>query len=263
MGEVSCEPLIKEMTWSYSRIKAFDDCKYRWFLKYIRFPKFESKDLFFSSYGIFMHKLLESYNKGEKTAEQIKTEYLRDFRARIKARAPSATVFKNYFMDGLQYLSNIHPSDNKILSIESKAEFEICSWPFVGYIDLLEQEEGGKILLIDNKSKVLKPRSTREKPTRADEELDEYLKQLYLYSYYVFVRYGKFPDELCFNCFRKNTFIKEPFSQEAYQSALNWFLGKIEEIVVETEFAPDIEFFRCRYLCEMQDYCDYYRLSKG
>jgi RecB family exonuclease len=263
MGEVSYEPLIKDMTWSYSRIKAFNDCPYRWYLKYIRYPRNKGKDLFFSNYGIFMHELLEAYNKGEKTAAQIKTEYLRDFRTRVNVRAPSEAIFKNYFMDGLQYLSNISPSGNKILSIENKAEFEICSMPFVAYIDLLEEEESGRILLIDNKSRVLKPRSTRKKPTRMDEELDTYLMQLYLYSHYVFIRYGKYPDRLCFNCFRKSLFIEEPFKQEAYDNAISWFLGKIKEITVETEFAPDVEYFRCRFLCEMQDYCDYYRLSKG
>jgi len=263
MGEVSYEPLIQDMTWSYSRIKAFDDCPYRWYLKYIRLPEYESKALFFSSYGIFMHELLESHNKGEKTAEQIRTEYMTDFRDRIRARAPSEVVFKNYFMDGLQYLNTICPSSNEILSIENKVEFIIHSTPFVAYFDLLERKSDGSILLIDNKSKVLKPRSNRKKPTKADEELDAYLRQLYLYSAHIFARYGQFPSKLCFNCFRKNLFIEEPFNQEAYSNAIDWFLGKIEEVIAEEDFLPSMEYFKCRYLCEMQDYCDYYRLSRG
>ena len=28
-------PLIRDMVWSYSRIKAFEACPYRWFLNYI------------------------------------------------------------------------------------------------------------------------------------------------------------------------------------------------------------------------------------
>jgi RecB family exonuclease len=263
MGDISYEPLIRGMTWSYSRIKAFDDCRYRWYLKYIRVPKYESKDLFFASYGSFMHELLEAYNKGEKSAAQIQTEYLAEFRDRVKARAPNETVFKNYFTDGLRYLKTLRPSGNKILAIENKIEFSINSIPFVGYIDLLEQDDCGSMLLVDNKSRALKPRSNRKKPTKADEELDTYLKQLYLYSHYVYDRYGRFPDKLCFNCFRKNLFISETFSREAYDDAIGWFLGKIEEIAVETEFRPNVEFFKCRCLCEMQDYCDYYRLSKG
>ena len=49
MGEVNYAPLIDDMVWSYSRIKAFEDCPYRWYLKYIK--KFHGKDMFFSSYG--------------------------------------------------------------------------------------------------------------------------------------------------------------------------------------------------------------------
>ena len=69
MGEVNYAPLIDDMVWSYSRIKAFEDCPYRWYLKYIK--RFHGKDMFFSSYGTFMHKLIELYHKGEKTPRQI------------------------------------------------------------------------------------------------------------------------------------------------------------------------------------------------
>lgn len=44
MGEISYAPLIEDMVWSYSRIKAFDDCPYRWYLKYIR--HLHGKDMF-------------------------------------------------------------------------------------------------------------------------------------------------------------------------------------------------------------------------
>ena len=69
MGEISYAPLIKDMVWSYSRIKAFYDCPYRWYLKYIR--KLHGKDMFFSDYGSFVHKLIELYYRGEKTQSQL------------------------------------------------------------------------------------------------------------------------------------------------------------------------------------------------
>lgn len=43
MGEINYAPLIDDMVWSYSRIKAFEDCPYRWYLKYIK--KFHGKDM--------------------------------------------------------------------------------------------------------------------------------------------------------------------------------------------------------------------------
>lgn len=262
MGDISYEPLIRDMTWSYSRIKAFDDCPYRWYLKYIRFPNQKGKKLFFADYGTFMHELLEAYYKGERTPDNLLDIYLNEFRQRVSYPAPSKKVFENYFADGVKCLRGLRRPEQAILSVEEKVEFSIKDTPFIGYIDLITESSDKSILLVDNKSRALKPRSNREKPTKADNELDEYLKQLYLYSIAVAKNYGKLPSKLCFNCFRKGVFIEEPFDQTAYHDASNWFLRRIEDIAVEHDFAPDIEYFKCRYLCEMQDYCEYYRLSR-
>jgi hypothetical protein len=263
MSGISYEPLIRDMTWSYSRVKAFEDCPYRWYLKYIRFPGEQGKPMFFSSYGSFMHELLESFNKGEKTAAQLQMQYLKSFPLRVGAPAPNIKVFKNYFADGAEYLSTMQLPQHRALLVEAKIDFSIHDIPFVGYVDLLEQTEDSSLLLVDNKSRVLKPRSRRAKPTKADMELDEYLKQLYLYSVSIKQSFGKFPDKLCFNCFRKGVFIEEPFVEAAYDRAIDWVLEKIEAIAVEADFRPDIEWFKCRYLCEMQDHCEYFQLSKG
>ena len=36
MHVINYAPVIDDMIWSYSRIRSFYDCKYRWYLKYIR-----------------------------------------------------------------------------------------------------------------------------------------------------------------------------------------------------------------------------------
>ena len=69
MGDISYEPIIKDMTWSYSRVKAFDMCPYGWYLKYIQ--KIRGKDMFFSSYGSFVHKLLEQYYSKQQSRFQL------------------------------------------------------------------------------------------------------------------------------------------------------------------------------------------------
>ena len=69
MGDVSYRPLIEDMTWSFSRIECFNDCPYRWFLRYIK--KYPETPQFYSSYGSFMHKLIEQYYKGEITKDEM------------------------------------------------------------------------------------------------------------------------------------------------------------------------------------------------
>lgn len=93
-------------------------------------------------------------------------------------------------------------------------------------------------------------------------ELDNYLLQLYIYSSFVKDQYGMFPCKLCFNCFRNGTFIVEPFLPERYEAALKWVSDMVSIIEDEKDFRPNMEYFKCRYLCEMNDQCDYYRLSR-
>lgn len=261
MGEINYAPVIKDMTWSYSRIKSFEDCPYRWYLRYIR--RLKGKDMFFASYGTFMHKLLELYYKGEKTPRQLCDMYLQDFKAQVVGRAPSKKVFANYFTSGLNYLKEFQPLPYRPLAIEKRVEFELNGIPFVGYIDLLaENEPDGSLLVIDNKSRNLRPRTGRASPTKTDEELDSYLKQLYLYSISVESEYGKLPKSLCFNCFRTPIFIEEPFMEKAYAESKEWLCTKVKEITSETDFKPNMEFFKCKHLCEMQSHCEYYALSQ-
>ena len=56
-------PVIEDMTWSYSRLKAFEDCPYKWYLRYIRFPKAKGVDQFFADYGTFIHELIREEDK--------------------------------------------------------------------------------------------------------------------------------------------------------------------------------------------------------
>ena len=259
MGEINYAPLIDDMVWSYSRIKAFVDCPYRFYLKYIW--HIHDKEMFFASYGTFMHKLIETYFKEGKSPRQLTDIYLRDFKKEVVGRAPNKTVFGNYFTGGLEYLRGIHPFPYRPVAIEKKVDFKVNGIPFIGYIDFLGELDGS-LYVVDNKSRVLKPRSKREKPTKTDEELDAYLRQLYLYSDAVEEEYGVRPRKLCFNCFRTDTFIEEPFLDKDYEGAKQWLAEMISEIRQESDFKPSCEFFKCTHLCEMQDECEYYQLMK-
>lgn len=262
MGEINYEPLIRDMTWSYSRIKTFYDCPYRWFLKYILFPTAVRKPMFFSDYGIFMHELIAAFYKDEQSSRELQFRYLSEFRNRVRGVAPSSKVFATYFPEGLKHIENLRKSNAKILSVETKSEFLVSGIPFVGYTDLVSESPDGFLLLTDHKSRNLRPRSHRASPTKSDIELDSYLTQLYLYSAAIKSLYGRFPDRLRFNCFRKDVLIDEPFDYVNFQKAIDWLLVRIEDICLETEFNPNMEWFKCRYLCEMQDHCEYYELSR-
>ena len=97
-----------------------------------------------------------------------------------------------------------------------------------------------------------------------DEELDQYLIQLYLYSHLAGKKYEMPISCLGFNCFRcKPPLIIEQYVQEKADLAVKWFTDNVARISEETEFCPDMEEFKCKNLCDVHDHCEYYRMTWG
>lgn len=254
MSEVSYKPLIQEMTWSFSRVEAFADCPYRWFLRYIR--QYPESSKFYASFGSFMHRLIERFYRGEISKEQMLSEYLSNFSKEVVGVRPKEETLRKYIECGASYLRSFRPFPYEMLDVEKKVNFEINGVPFVGFIDFLGKD-GDDLVIVDNKSRDLKQRSGRKKPTRKDQELDDMLRQLYLYAAAVKQEFGKFPKYLCFNCFRSGEFIVEPFRIEAYESAVSWATEKIHAIEDSEEFPPKQNAFSCFWICGVSDFCKY------
>lgn len=255
MSEGKYDSLIKKMTWSYSRIDCFNTCRYKWFLEYIDDPlRINSKPMFYSSYGSFIHKLLERYYKGELPKGALASEFLSKFSENVKGERPPGGIVDKYIKAGYEYLKSFEPFPYNVVDVEKKVRFEIAGHRFVGFIDYLGEKDG-EYYIVDNKSRDLKPRSKRKKPTLKDKELDEMLRQLYLYASAVREEYGKFPVRLCFNCFKSGVFIEEPFVMERYKEAIEWATHTIEKIQATNDFYPNLDYFFCRYLCDYSDEC--------
>ena len=257
--EISYRPIIEDMTWSYSRIETFDDCPYRFFLKYIN--KSEEKENFFSDYGSFMHGLIERFYKGELKKDELGTEFLLGFMNNVKGEIPPRVSVSKYISNALEYFGSFKEFDMNIVAVEKRFDFKLDGIPFVGYVDLIGEKDGD-YYIIDHKSRDLKPRSKRKNPTAKDKELDTMLRQLYIYSAAFNREYGVFPKALCFNCFRTGTFIEEPFDENAYDEALGWVKKNIEEIMNSSEFYPNIDYFSCRYICGVSGDCEYFQTAK-
>lgn len=258
MSEMIYRPLIEDMTWSYSRIKCFEDCPYRFYLKYISGCK--EAPQFYASYGSFMHKLIEEFYKGIITKEEMLTKFLFGFQENVIGRRPQQSTVEKYIQLGIEYLKGFTPFPYNMVAVEKKVEFELGGKKFIGFIDYLGEKDG-EYYIVDNKSRELKPRSGRKKPTVKDQELDEMLKQLYLYAAAIKQEYGKFPKALCFNCFKNQVFIEEPFSEKIFSETVEWFLKTIDDIADENEFLPYLDFFGCNYICGVNGECCYYEMG--
>lgn len=257
MGEMIYKPLIEDMTWSYSRIDSFNTCRYKWFLHYIDDPEGKNaQPMFYASYGSFMHKIIEDYYKGKIKKENLVTEFLLNYQDEVQGKRPMEKIAQNYINYGIEYLTNFKEFPYEMVDVEKEVHFTLNGNKFIGFIDFVGMKDGD-IYIVDNKSRELKPRSKRNPPTKKDEELDEMLKQLYLYSQAVYEIYGKYPKALCFNCFRNQVFIEEPFIMEEFEKAVKWATESIEEIKNTDDFYPNVEYFFCHNLCEYYPECVY------
>lgn len=248
--------VIDSMDFSYSRLSSFDDCKYKWFMRYLLDEKEE--EMFFASYGKFMHSLLERFYKKEITKSEMLSEYITSYSASVRGERPDGNIAESYFKNGLEYLKSFTPLPYKVLAVEERAEIDLFGYHLVGYPDLVCEDEDGVIIIVDNKSADLKPRSNRNKPTQNDQKLDKMLIQLYIYAAFVEKKYGKLPGWFLFNCYRTNTIIREPFVYEKYYQAKEWVKDKIAEIRMEEDFPPNVEYFFCKHLCGLHNECVYY-----
>ena len=257
MSDLIYRPLIEGMTWSYSRIDCFNSCRYKWFLRYIDdVDGTNAEPMFYSSYGSFMHEIIEKYYKGKLAKEDMVAEFLCNFSAKVVGKRPSESIVQKYIQLGVEYLKGFEPFPYNCVAVEKKVHFKLNGDLFVGVIDFLGEKDG-EYYIVDNKSRELKPRSNRKKPTAKDAELDEMLVQLYLYAEAVKQEYGKYPKALCFNCFKNRVFIEEPFDENKLHDATSWAAKTIERIKNVEDFYPNIDFFYCRNLCEYSHECCY------
>lgn len=259
MGNISYKPLIDDMIWSYSRIASFNDCPHRFFLRYIK--KYEDEDRFYASYGSFIHKLIERFYRKEITKQDMLTTFLVDFSKEVRGVRPDGATVQKYIEAGCEYLSSFSPFPFKMIDVEKQVRFTIGEYQFVGFIDYLGERDGG-LYIIDNKSRDLKPRSGKSKPTAKDKELDLMLRQLYLYSVAIEQEYGTLPEALCFNCFRTGVFIKEQFDIQKYEETKQWAIDSIKRISETEDFEPNRNFFSCFYICGVSDHCEYDILAR-
>lgn len=245
--------MISEMEWSYSRLTSFEDCKYRWLLQYI-LKKKRGDPQFFSTYGTFMHDILERYLSGRLKKEELVPHFLEHYDEQVVGEAPSPKIADNFFNHALTYLQTIDFPYQDIVSTEKKVKFKVDDYNFVGYIDVLARRGKG-YHIVDHKSHGLLPRTNRRFQTVSDKELDKYLRQQYLYAIPIKEEYGSFPKTLNFNCYRHGRFITERFNIDRLEQTKQWVRDQISEIMHEQDWDANPEPFKCNFICDMKDHC--------
>ena len=242
--------LISLMTWSYSRLRAYEDCGYGFFLNYIE--EEEETKHFYAEYGSLIHRILEQFYSGAITKEQALSMFMTGFVLDLPDEV-KPSIAENYYQQGKEYLSSLVMPKEKIVGVEERLNFKVGDYSFVGFVDLLLEDDG--LIIQDHKSHIL-----RRGTEKQNEEFDSFTKQLYLYSAGIKQRYGQLPKKLRFNCFRNGTLLEEVFNKNKYKETIQWALDTIKKIEQESTWKPSLEWFKCKYICGFSDSCEYAEL---
>jgi hypothetical protein len=243
--------LFDDWVWSYSRLQSFCQCPWGFAQRYLYGAPSEPN--FYSAYGSLIHGLYERWYKGKIRQEQLIPEFVSGF---IHLPDIEPERRSQYLLSGLSCFGREIDTPEKIVGVERRVRFTVGGYRFQGIIDLMYEQDGG-IVILDHKSHSLQPRSGRKKPTVKDRELDEYLRQLYLYAHAVRqLKLGEVK-KLVFNCFRTGVVIEEPHSAAAELDAVNWAVDTIRQIEDTRLFLPTPDWFYCGNLCDTRSICDY------
>ena len=248
---------LKLTKYSFSKLKNFINCKYAFYRNYFENDR-DTVENGTSEFGSFCHKILEMYERGELEDYEMLNYYLQHYDEEVKSSFViqltekfSKDFSSMYFEDGKSYFQNFTGFDN-IKILESEYEFAENinnKYLLVGKIDLVAEDEEGNLIVIDHKSK---------SKFKNKAELAEYAKQLYIYALAVKNKYGKFPQKLMFNMFRKGNWITIDFDMERYEETLKWVDDIVNEIEICMDFEPNgLGSFYCFNFCPYRYKCEY------
>lgn len=252
--------ILDTMTWSFSRLESFYSCPYAWKRKYIDCEDGEGNA--FSSYGSFVHKLLEEYLKGKRSPFELAFVYENGFDDAIPEAFPPnkyVDMRESYFYKGLDYFENFEDvldEAYEVLGVEKEVRFEIDGNKFVGFIDLLARDLDGKIIVTDHKSATLKWTKTGRLSKQSAQKMENYKRQLYLYCK-ALIDEGVQPNYLCWNFFNDKKLYKIPFNEDEYEAALQWATETINLIRATEEFEHHEDWYFCHNICDMRNLCEY------
>ena len=257
--------VIGTMTWSFSRLSSFYNCKKEWYQQYVKANR--GADSSFGQFGSYCHMLLERFAKGEFDAGELVDYYKENYLDNVYLPFPPNSyvdLAQKYYDLGLEYFENLNIDlkPYEILGVEKQVNFKIGDKDFIGFIDLLlRDKETGEITILDHKSATIKILKSGKVSKGDKEHFEDFKRQLYLYSIPIIKEYGAV-SKLKWNMFKQGNFIEIPWNKEEYEGTIKWAEHTLKLIENETEFRAEPDEFYCRNLCSMRDdYCPYRRLG--
>lgn len=248
--------------WSYSRITAFENCKYAFYLNYVinDDEQYLSEGNYYAELGSYVHSILQMIFDGKLSVDDALSYYLDNYDNNICYKVSPQTMRKNYeiIADYFAGLTLDWLRNYEVLGVELETKFHIAKYNFIGYIDLLLRDKrDGKIVVVDHKSTEYPFKQDGTVKKKCQHSFESYKRQMYLYCHAVKKIYGEFPKEMVWNHFKDDKFATIQFVQSEYEDVTNWTKNTLNTIEQEKDFEPTMDYFYCHNLCNFRNSCEY------
>lgn len=198
--------------------------------------------------GLFMHHIMEEYEKGNLKLEELVPYYEENFDKQVVSTMHlqlskdfEKDMYGLYYSNCLEYLKNFTgiPNCKKIIDVEKEFHLPYNNYSITGKIDLIFEDNNNKLIVLDHKSK---------KKFKSRKDQAYYARQLYLYAWACKSLYGTYPDVLMFNMIRGEP-IYIDFNIDDMHETLNWFDNTVNEIRSTITFDANVDSFYCNAFC--------------
>ena len=242
------------MIYSYSRLSTYDLCPYCFKLTYI--DKLKRYQNAFAEYGLLIHEIFERYLRDEIKKKNLLEYYKKNYEYFVISEFPPFhNMQQTYYDAGIKFFKDIDfdIKDFEVLMIEDVIETNIEGISLVVKPDAVIKEKAtGKIILLDYKTSKLYNNSSDNK------KIDGYLKQMFLYSYGIWLTKDIAIDEIWIWFIRNGIFKKFIVDEEGILNTIEWIKKIHDKIQNDKEWKPNLEKsnkFFCEYICAHRDTC--------
>ena len=249
---------LKNMTWSFSRLHAYEQCPYSFYLKYIE-GREEEMNLYAEN-GNIIHKIFQDIFTENMQVKQCVSHYVEMYN-RIISSTNESSMEKTFdkCVGCLKALKSLDKNRYEIVGVEMKLEFYLCEYKFIGYADLVvRNKKTGEIILIDHKQA---PHFLKKDGTPLKNQLENFLaykNQMYLYCIGLWKQFNLCVDKIVWHHFKDDgqlTII--PYNHNECESTKQWAIELIHTIEEDDVFENIESYIMCSSLCGFRNDCEY------
>ena len=249
--------MLDGIVWSYSNLKAFTDCPYMWYMKYIE-CECDKRENVYSQFGSFCHSLLEKYLKGELQKDQLVDKYEREFYDNVtEIIIDRNDPTEKLYSFGKEYFKSLNLVREKIspIFVEKNIEFKVGNYKFRGIIDLMYKNDNGDIIILDHKTSDYPVGKNGKIKKGKVEMMDGYTKQLALYAFGVEQLTHIRPKYIGWNFIREGKIYQIELTDDMINNTLSWVNNTIKAIYDCEDFQKKESYIMCTTLCDLRGHC--------